>query len=143
MAIEDKNMKTYEQGLEDAWEAARAIGKSTKDGGLDLHELVQIFGTPFTTSIFNRFTAAEAIVKMKTYEEEHQEIKVGDEVCRKDRKDCKFVVTAMTKDKLCFDCISKQGVFYQICDPNLIEKTGRHFPQVERLLEAMNNEGDE
>lgn len=78
MAIEDKNMKTYEQGLEDAWAAARAIGKSLKDGGLDFNELDQIFGMPLMTSIFNNFTAAEAIVRIKAYEEEQQEIKVGD-----------------------------------------------------------------
>ena len=138
--MKDEN-KTYEQGLSDAWEAARKIITFTKDGGLSVEALEKIFGTQICEEIVRDFDVFEAIAKIKAYEEKQQkieqEIKVGDEACRKDRKDCKFVVTAMTKDKLCFDCISKQGVFYQICDPNLIEKTGRYFPQVEELLKAM------
>ena len=137
--LKDKK-EAYEQGLADAWEAARKMCRSVQRGGMTPKALLEIFGTPSTREIIIKNTVAETIAKIKAYEEKQNEIKVGDEVCRKDRKDCKFVVTAMTKDKVCFDCISKQGVFYQFCDPNLIEKTGRHFPQIEELLKAMKKE---
>lgn len=137
--VANENSKTtYEQGLADAWTAARKLicGYSI----MQTREILQNTEISRASDVFNNHTPAEAIAKIKEYEDKQKEIKVGDEVCRKDRKDCKFVVTAMTKDKLCFDCISKQGVFYQICDPNLIEKTGRHFPQIEELLKAMKEE---
>lgn len=77
----------YQQGLDDAWEAAKKIFGYETDGGLPLDELRNVFGVkgvPFCTAdILRTNTASEAIAKLKAYEEQQKadaEIKVGDEV---------------------------------------------------------------
>ena len=55
-------LEQYEQGLEDAWQCVRKIGR------LDVNEQKAIFGTYTTRQIAIEFTVKEAMKKIKDYE---------------------------------------------------------------------------
>lgn len=65
--------KTYEEGLQDAWELAKKIDL------FDTEERTKIFGYITSEYIKEHYTVQEALAKLKAYEEE-KEIKVGDVV---------------------------------------------------------------
>lgn len=74
----------YQQGLNDAWECAKRIAlvKTDKDCPyFTVTELKKIFGCSTYQSVFDTYSATDAIEKVKAYEE-HQKvddvIKVGD-----------------------------------------------------------------
>ena len=72
----------YQNGLSDAWEAARKIVLDKEDGGLDTVAYCEIFGygKSFHT-ILKTFTASEVIAKIKEREDGKQEdLHVGDVV---------------------------------------------------------------
>lgn len=134
----------YQQGLCDAWEAAKKIFGYEIDGGLPVDELRNAFGWESglfcTADILRTNTASEAIAKLKAYEEQQKadaEIKVGDEVVALSGKAIVF--------RRFTDAKGEDVCVYWYPDENRInrdrtstlEKTGRHFPQVEELLEAM------
>jgi len=131
-----------EQGRKDAWECARKMMLSDEDGGIALSDILKIFGMTQYSAI-KRFSASEAIAKIKEYEEkqkmvEDAEIKVGDEViyCGGGAHDGSVgVVIGTEKDwvevkfKSSWNCVG-------ICKDTLT-KTGRHFPQIAEVLEQM------
>lgn len=59
----------YEQGLVDAWKAARKIAISEESGGLTCREMQRIFCTDETDEIFD-MSASEAIERVRQYEQE-------------------------------------------------------------------------
>lgn len=149
MGYEDgKNLK-YDLGLNDAWECARKMMLSDEDGGIALSDILKIFGMTQYSAI-KRFSAAEAMAKIKEYEKkqkpvEDAEIKVGDEVIYHGRgaqigaHDGSIgVVLGIEKNwvgvrfKSSWNCVG-------ICKDKLT-KTGRHFPQIEEVLEQMKGE---
>lgn len=71
--------KTYEDGLNDAWEAMRDIGKPDYDGGIPYGDLLEMFGTDSAEQILYGFDAGEAVGKIRAWEE-NKEIHVDDEV---------------------------------------------------------------
>lgn len=77
----------YNRGAEDAWALAWKISAYKWDGGYATNELQDIFGTVSLQKVFGDFTAAEAIVKVKEWEErkkkeeeEKQYLRCGDVV---------------------------------------------------------------
>jgi hypothetical protein len=70
-------MKTYEDGLNEAWKAARKIGGI--DNGYTSGELSDIFGTCSAGYIFDNLTISETMDAI----ENSERIKVGDEVVNK------------------------------------------------------------
>ena len=127
----DKN-KTYQRGLEDAWEAARRIVVDTDHGGLALGTLSEIFGTQSYSYIMRENTAQDAIAKLKTYEDKQKDrIEVGDEVIAP----CgKAVVTLIETDDLVHYLYS--GGDYGCIEPQKLKKTGKHY-DIQSILEAM------
>ena len=137
----------YQQGLDDAWEAAKKIFGYEFDGGLPVDELRNAFGFesgPFCTAdIFRTNTASEAIAKLKAYEEQQKadEIKVGDEVC------FVFAGGETIEPFIVFSIKDDNGKKYyegiQTSDGRWVSgglkyyKTRRHFPQVAELFKAM------
>lgn len=125
-------MKTYEDGLNEAWEAIKKI-MCIVGSGMTLEERGKIFGDIFATTIVENYTAAEAITKIKEYEN----LIVGDEV---------------------IDSIGKKSVVVRVCGSVItlmesngvtgrwekedFKKTGRHFSQIEEVLKQM-QEGNE
>ena len=71
---DDAAEEKYTDGLADAWEAARKIANMIDN------ERFVVLDTFFVDRAFSKNTAAEAIAKIKAWEDGRQEIKVGDEV---------------------------------------------------------------
>ena len=61
--------KSYEDGLKDAWEAARKIVLGS------INFIVSVFGSGTRSSIIKDLTAAQAIEKLQAYEQEQEEKK--------------------------------------------------------------------
>lgn len=131
----------YQQGLDDAWVAAKKICTNWM---ISDQTLAEIFGQcKDIDTIMHENTAQEAINKLKAYEEQQKadEIKVGDEVC------FVFAGGETIEPFIVFSIKDDNGKKYyegiQTSDGRWVSgglkyyKTGRHFPQVAELLEAM------
>jgi hypothetical protein len=122
----------YQRGLDDAWEAARKI---VCDEGIDMNTLCTIFRRGCSDSVIRDYSAAEAIAKLKAYEEKQKatdDIKVGDEV-RHDRG-WSAVVTSI--DNVGLSVMDYNGEVASYSDISKFTKTGRHF-DIDKILEAM------
>lgn len=130
-------MKTYEDGLNEAWELARKIVCLPPDGGETVEWLEDTFGTARTDLVLRNYSASEAIDAIENYEK----IKVGDEVVNK--YGWKKVATK-THENGAITLMDSDGNFtdYYKMELNDYEKTGRHFPQIEEVLKQM-KEGNE
>lgn len=125
----------YEKGSQDAWECARKIYND-----LSMDKCIEIF----EGKSWFKYTASEAIAKIKEYEEKQAkdiEIKVGDEViyCGGGAHDGSVgVVIGAEKDwrevrfKSSWNCV---GVH-----KDSLNRTGRNFPQIAEVLEQMKGE---
>ena len=126
----------YQQGLDDAWNAARKICNEPEDGGLPASTVVELFGR--NGSILG-CSAQNAINKLKAYEEQQKsdEIKVGNEVEAYSGRAIVFGTFIDTKgNKFCQYWYPSEGRFDKDKTEHL-KKTGRHFPQIAELLEQM------
>lgn len=129
----------YQQGLDDAWECMKAIAFLNKP-----RDMRDFFGCSTLGDVLIDYTASEAIEKLKAYEEQQKadaEIKVGDEVCfvfAGGETIEPFIVFSIKDDNR-----KKYYEGIQTSDGRWVSgglkyyKTGRHFPQVAELLEAM------
>lgn len=136
----------YQQGLDDAWECAKKIALIKTDEDcpyFTVAELKKIFECSTLQSVFDTNSASEAIEKVKAYEQQKAdaEIKVGDEVC------FVFAGGETIEPFIVFSIKDDNGKKYyegiQVSDGRWVGgglkyyKTGRHFPQVAELLNAM------
>lgn len=114
----------YEKGLNDAWDAARKIITRKADGGLSGLDLVEVFGEDVLDctldTIFANYTPAEAIAKIKAWEE-NKGIHVGD-VAMFESGIC-GVVTSIDDDRFA-GCITQEGAWVVFAE-NRLKKTGR------------------
>lgn len=136
---EEAENKAYNRGLSDVWEVVRKIIEDVVDGGYSSDVLLEIFGVSTVQSIFKLNTAAEAIAKIKAYEDKQKqdaEFKVGDEVYS-DAFDDKGVITHITDDKVACVCIICSGSTMIKVGTHGLHKTGRHFPQIAEVLAEM------
>ena len=122
---EGQLMKTYENGLNEAWEAAR---KLLCDSGYNYVKLEDIFGSHSLDGIFSTYTASEAIDRIKKYEG----FNVGDEVIDSIGK--KSVVVRVHGEYI--TVVEYDGVASRWKKEGF-KKTGRHFPQIEEVLKQM------
>ncbi len=80
LCFADEIVKTYELGLNDAWNFAKNLIKT------DHRQRNEIFGLDNSCNgirdVYERFTPQEALAKIEAYEKEKAEIKVGDVVTR-------------------------------------------------------------
>lgn len=63
---EKAEKSAYQRGLEDAWKCAKDITEMSSA------EMTKIFGEAYQSKIFEKFTAAEAMQKIKDYEERRE-----------------------------------------------------------------------
>ena len=137
---EDAKNKTYEDGLNEAWNMARKIVCMPQDGGESEEWLEKTFGTARTDCVLRNFSASEAIDVI----ERSEKIKVGDEIV--DKYGWKKVVTKThnSGDITIMDC---NGEFYECCKKawkmSGFKKTGRNFPQIEEVLKQIKEGEDE
>lgn len=127
----------YQRGLADAWDAARKIANMIDN------ERFVVLDTFFVDRAFCKNTAAEAIAKIKAWEDGGQEIKVGDEV-ENTQTSVRFIVTHLWMNNR-----GEKGVsgFNYECSAfstalDLVRKTGRHFPEIATVLKKMRGEQD-
>lgn len=136
--IGEESDRTYQQGLEDAWEAAKKITLDKNDDvGLSLSEMAQIFHTASYDKILKENTASEAIAKIKEYEEQQKQdtIQVGDEV---QSCDIRYIVVRI-RDNGTFEAIGACGTDEGL-DLSKFHKTGRHFDAIAKVLAEMRGE---
>lgn len=129
---EDAKNKTYEDGLNEAWEAAIKIVCLPSAGGYSASELMDIFGELDISSehLLKHNTCAEVIAKIKEYE---NRIKVGDEV---KKGEIKGVVIDVGSPASMSTVWWQDGIVSGWARESL-KKTGRHFPQIEEVLKRL------
>ena len=121
----------YQKGLSDAWEAARnVVALSTVDRR-------EVFGSEYMYSILEKHTAAEAIEKIRQYEQEKEEIKVGDEVNAPFGKAIVVNIDSVA-EKIWLVYADGHGGFEYFKDAPT--KTGRRFPEIAEVLRKMREE---
>ena len=120
----------YEQGLFDAWETARKIVTMPDRDFINS----DILDLDPGESIFTKYTATEAIEKLKAYEQEQEEINVGDEVA----------TDAGNRASVLYENPDGTQVFVFKSDgtaawwtKNALHRTGRNFPEIASVLEKM------
>ena len=126
----------YQRGLDDAWEAAKKI---VCDEKLDWNTLLHLFNRGNFTGIFGDFSAAEAIEKLKAYEEKQKaddKIEVGDEIIPS-YSDIAGVVTLIDSDTIYV--LWRDGSSTSMIKLKDVRKTGRHF-DIQSILEEMRHD---
>ena len=132
----------HEVGQNDAWECARKICLDKEDGGISSDELMEIFNVGCDSTVFKKYSASEAIAKLKDYEQQKAtaEIKVGDEVRSNNAiSDHSGIVLALSPKGNSAKVLVNDGSMMWVAT-NVLIKTGRHFNFLTSLLEAMKGE---
>lgn len=140
LKAEDKEqeMKAYEDGLKEAWEAARTIVDCKVP-----YDFWELSSGQSMLAVLRHYSAKGAIEKIREYEEEQQkkaaEIKIGDEVT--DNDGWKGVVTFISPNDRYLVVTLQDGNALR-WKKESFKKTGRHFPQIAEVLKQM-QEGSE
>ena len=124
--------EAYQRGLDDAWEAARKIVEMADPPYWGVFN-------EYKNDLFGKISAAEAIAKLKAYEEKQKaddKIKVGDEVIYNGTTKC--IVVRPEDDERYASLIDSDGTHYS-ADHRECKKTGRHF-DIASILEDMRND---
>ena len=125
--------EAYQAGLNDAWEAARRICLGREDGGISNNELMEIFKVGSDCTALKKYSAQEAIIKLKAYEDKRSDrIEVGDEVATE--TGIKYTVVSFGHGgTVCgFNTEGKWTGW----KPKEVTKTGKHY-DIASILEAM------
>ena len=135
----------YENGLNDAWEAARKIGSnsmcSLKEMGFDFSQCVIPDYNP-SWFVVKNYSASECIEKIRQYEQNQEKelgiqgyFKKGEEVI--DADGTKAVVLDVSEDNYC-QVYTENGCIYNWhIHTYKFHKTGRHFPEIAEVLQKM------
>ena len=130
---ENARNKTYEDGLNEAWEAARKIISTDKCD----EEMNKAFGDDFyyegAMKVLTKYSVEEVVEKLK----EHEIIKIGDEVIDKNGWGIKGVVTKISER--CISIVENEGSVSRLKKEDF-NKTGRHYPQIEEMLKQIQEE---
>lgn len=134
--IEKVAKENYKVGLGDAWEAVGKIYNMCSD------VRHKIFKENLIRKILSDYTASEAIEKLKAYEQEQEEIKVGDEVERILNGEVDSKAVFLEEDKGYYHCLFWTGRFFTTLSypKKQFRKTGRHFPEIDAVIEKMRGE---
>ena len=135
-----ENKKTYEQGLADAWEAARKIAD------LPYHKQPDVFGAGIHGygAIIQHFTPAEVIAKIKAYEDKQNTFECGDVLKYKNDDECNKKFIYLYTDVVGSNVYANVIVYVKAIDAvaciviplELLEKTGEHI----NIVEVLKNE---
>ena len=128
--LERVRKEAYQKGLSDAWEVARKVTQVRKYGGYG-DCLGDVFGRTDTPWDVFDYSASEVIEKIRQYEQEKEEIQVGDEVISPNGKG---VVTEITDIYVRIMYAKGSG---QVVKSEDLTKTGRHFPEIAEVLQKM------
>ena len=124
---------SYQEGLSDAWEAARKIIHMPEADLLNLFP--ECYAAVCTSvQVFLKYDASECIEKIRQYEQRQKEIKVGDEVNAPFGKAIVVNIDFFAK-KIWLVYADGHGGFEYFKDAPT--KTGRHFPEIAEVLAKM------
>lgn len=125
-------MKTYEDGLNEAWELAREVISSPNNENKSFTWVREnVIGSNVALfDIIRNYSASEIIKMIKEYEE----IIVGDEVTNEE--EWKGVVTWINPNGEYMEVMLEDGTTIQ-WKKTSFKKTGRHFPQIEEVLKQI------
>ena len=137
---EDAKNKTYEDGLNEAWEVARKITCAPTSGGQDEEWVNDMFGYQSRSAVMRNYSASEAITKIKEYEEKQKkaEIHVGDEIYSELTNSKAVVQHIDAWDR--YQCFLDSGSQFIIDKHTFNEywvKTGKSYPQIAKVLKQM------
>ena len=132
--MEQVRKEAYQHGLSDAWETARTLWNTPNRK--------EIFGHTTFNIILTTLTAQEAIEKIRQYEQEKEEIKVGDEVKSGNERYVvlqKYLNNIDEPMAVLFNRRDEEISFFHLYNGNgaIFEKTGRHFPEIAEVLQKM------
>lgn len=133
--LQKKIQEAYQNGLNRAWEYARKIVLEPCHGGIDISILCEIFGTSNRGDIFDIYSVDDVITRTKWYVETSP-LKTGDEV---EYKSLKYVVTVMANADTCL-IMSLDGSTLVRTKREDLEKTGKHYQQIEDFMKQMRGE---
>lgn len=147
---EPDNDESYQRGLNDAWEATRKVCGYITDRGMSNEELRKAFGTEVLGEIIVLpiGKVMSILTKHEAKKKAAEEIKVGDEITvrvHSPERTINVIVYDVLKfgSTYVYDTLSfEEGKCFNISWNPEIKKTGRHFPQVAELLDAMKEDGD-
>lgn len=127
-SIECEVKKSYEKGLNDAWELICKINK------LSIEESEKVYGKRFQyiTDIIENLTPQEALAKLKAYEE--AQIEVGD-VVKTVNGECPYIVTNVQLPNTLHVINGRNGYAQQI-RIDVCKKTGKHL-DISSILERI------
>lgn len=134
------------RGAEKAWKMAQRIAQLPMWGGMSGAELLECFGRESSAYIID-MPYAEVAKKYELWQKKKtvdDEIKVGDEVRIKTDPSKICIVTNVTKvdDRIHFSCMEPDGLVDWFSSATYFEKTGRHFPEVAKLLKKIGGDND-
>lgn len=135
--FKEESDKTYEDGLNEAWELARYISCTPNEGGKSIEWVEDVFGCGNRRDVLRNHSASEVIVKIEEYE---NRIKVGDEVIDSNGMLEKRSVVVRVSGSV-ITIMEGDGTVSR-WEKEDFKKTGRHFPQIEEVLQKM-QEGNE
>lgn len=127
--------KTYEDGLNEAWEAARKV---LCDSGCNLVELEDTFDSHTIDGIFNTYTASEVIERLEKHDARNKLVHVGDEIYS-ELTDCRAVVQRIDAWNR-YECFTDNGAQFIINKHTFNDywvKTGKNYPQIAEVLKQM------
>lgn len=132
-------MKTYEDGLNEAWELTRKLVISDYDGAYSAKDMRDIWKNGGFLSILKNFTAQQALEKLKKYEKQKKKvIHVGDEIYS-ELTDTKAVVQRIDTWNR-YQCFNNEGSQFVIDEQIFNDywvKTGKNYPQIIEVLNQM------
>lgn len=120
-------MKTYEDGLNEAWEAARRLESE-----------FTLFGYWSPYEVVNALTPQEVIKRLEKYDAENKLVHVGDEIYS-ELTNCKAVVQRIDSWNR-YQCFNDGGAQFVISPETFNEywvKTGKNYPQISEVLKQM------
>lgn len=153
--IEDYDLRPYvksesyidglKKGQDDAWELARRIicPSDCCEDSISAHtkEIFNKEGWEIR-GIFTDLSYQEAKSKYKEWQKQKDEIHVGDEVIAPDPYYESMVVTSLRESDrgdMWLSTIGNDGMVYEFMETS-VKKTGRHFPEVAKLLKKIREE---
>ena len=134
--MEEKKNEAYQRGLADAWEAVGKIYNMCSD------VRHKIFKENLIRKILSIYSASEATEKIRQYEQEQEEIKVGDEVERILDGEVDSKAVFLEEDEGYYHCLFWTGCCFTTLGypKKQFRKTGRHFPEIATVLQKMRGE---
>ena len=128
------------EGQDEAWELARKIILPPSKGGMSSDDYIAIFGSCISEAyVMKNYTYTEAAAKVAEWENEKEEIKVGDIIKIHEVNDDDLCILYVSTDKKYYNAVDEYGAVYNMLTKGMITKTGRHI-DIDSFLKQIGGE---